>query len=56
MATLPGAKEKVVIPIGISFLILFKRGISSKVFTVSTPLAIGIFVFGLGTLRGFLPF
>src|SRR3954470_12675665 len=48
--TLIGIKAKVVRPIGVSFLILFKRGISSKVFTFLTPLALGGFFLGRGTL------
>ena len=48
--TLLGTKVKVVRPIGVSFLILFRRGISSKVFTVSLPLAIGGSTLVFGTL------
>src|SRR3954466_5733627 len=50
MKTLLGIKAKVVRSIGVSFLILFNRGISSKFFIVSTPLAIGGFFLGRGTL------
>ena len=48
--TLLGTKAKVVRPIGVSFLILFKRGIYSKVFTVSLLLAMDGSILVLGTL------
>src|SRR3954471_15704785 len=45
MKILIGIKENGGRSIGVSLLILFKKGISSKVFTVSTPLAIsGLFL------------
>ena len=45
-----GIKSKGGRSIGVSFINLFKIGVSSKVFTVSIPLPIGGLIFGRGTL------
>ena len=50
MKILLGIKAKGRKSIGVSFINLSKRGISSKVFTVSTSLAIGGLFLGRGTL------